>query len=99
MESIIVPNLNLGSFNVGNGFVYGEMLRAMLGFTDGDASSIAIGVKIGAIPAPDWDGAPGTPQNWMWQSTTVASLIATQSEINSVQSAVAAWRAKNPSVT
>jgi hypothetical protein len=94
MEPITISNLNLGSINSNQGLVLGEMLRVMLGL--GDADSINVGVQAGVIPAPDFQAAPYTPQEWIWKSTSVAALIANQADINSVQSAVAAWRAAHP---
>lgn len=94
METISLPNLNLGSINANQGFVLGEMLRAMLGLSN--PADISVGVQAGAIPAPDYQADTTSPQGWLWKSTTVASLIATQTAINNVQSAVAAWRTKFP---
>lgn len=95
MEPISLSNLNIGSINPNQGIVLGEMLRAMLGFAN-DPQAISTGVQAGAIPAPDYQADTTSPQGWVWKSTTVASLIASQAAINSVQSAVAAWRAKFP---
>jgi hypothetical protein len=95
MEPISLSNLNIGNINPSQGFVLGEMLRAMLGFAN-DPQAISVGVQAGAIPAPDYQADSTSPQGWLWKSTTVASLIATQTAINNVQSAVAAWRAKFP---
>jgi hypothetical protein len=91
MEPITISNLNLGSINSNQGLVLGEMLRVMLGL--GSSTDISAGVKAGVIPAPDFEGALYTAQEWIWKSTSVASLIATQADINNVQSAVATWRA------
>jgi hypothetical protein len=91
METILVTTLNMGSINVNQGFVLGEMLRAMLGLNG--VESIGAGVQAGIIPVPDFQANTTSPSDWLWKSTTVASLIATQSEIDSVQSAIAAWRA------
>lgn len=93
METITVPTLNLGAININQGFVLGEMLRVMLGLYA--PADISAGVQSGAIPAPDFQAGQGTPQEWLWKSTSVAALIATQADINSVQSAVAAWRASH----
>jgi hypothetical protein len=95
MEPISLSNLNLVTINPNQGFVLGEMLRAMLGFTN-DPLAISIGVQAGAIPAPDYQADTTSPQGWLWKSTTVAPLIASQAAINSVQSAVAAWCAAHP---
>lgn len=96
MESIVLSTINLGTFSPQKGFVLGEMLRVMLGLST--PQDVSAGVQAGAIPAPDFTppGASGTPQSWLWYSTTVAPLIANQADITSVQSAVSAWYAKFP---
>lgn len=94
METINLSNINIGAINANQGFVLGEMLRVMLGLSN--PSDVGIGVQAGAIPAPDYQADTTSPQGWLWKSTTVASLIATQTAINNVQSAVTAWRVKFP---
>lgn len=95
MEPISLPNLNLGSINANQGFVLGEMLRAMLGLAN-DPNGVKVGVACGAIPAPDFQEDAYSPHGWLWKSTSVASLIANQAAINSVQNAITAWRTAHP---
>lgn len=93
METITLSNLNLGIVNPAQGIVLGEMLRVMLGLTD--PQDIAVGVAIGTIPAPAYNPASAAPQQWIWQSTTVATLIAAQADITAAQNAIAAYYANN----
>lgn len=96
MEPISLSNLNLGNVNVPAGIVLGESLRVMLGLVN--AEDIAVGVQVGAIPAPAYGPTSAAPQQWIWQSTAVAPLIAAQSDIAAVQAAVAAYYAKYPAL-
>lgn len=91
MESITLPNLNLGAVNQAQGIVLGEMLRVMLGLTN--PQDIAVGVAIGAIPAPAYNPPSAATQQWIWQSTAIAPLIASQDAITAAQNAIAAYYA------
>ncbi|MBD8873868.1 hypothetical protein [Rhodanobacter sp. DHB23] len=93
METISIPNINLGTINTAQGIVFGEMLRVMLGLSD--PQFVATGVAIGAIPAPAYNPASASPQQWIWQSTAVATLISSQANITASQNAITAYYANN----
>lgn len=86
-EPITLSNINLGgALDPGQGFFTAESLRAALGLDDTDA--VGVGVRITAIPAPDFR-PDSEPVGWLWKSDTVHSLMQASASA-AVRAAVAA---------